>query len=340
MSDDFPPLWRPFETGDLEWPDASARCLAIGAGAAFRPPTEFARAPFLVQGFRPDFLALERRGATVASESQGDAYDLSLVLASRHRGESEARLADAIARTAPGGRVVMAGGKSDGVTSFRKRLAKPVPLGGHLAKNHGEALWLTAGGEAKAWAAEIAQALSAQPPVDGRFHAAPGMFSADHVDAGSRLLADALPNNLKGAAADFCAGWGYLSVSLAERSSGIASVDLYEADHASLEAARHNMAALVPAVPARFHWLDLASEPVDARFDVIVMNPPFHQGRAADPGVGQAMIRAAARALKPGGQLFMVANRGLPYDEPLRKLVRSVTELAADKTFRVWRAKV
>ena len=46
--------------------------------------------------------------------------------------------------------------------------------------------------------------------VDGRFRTAPGMFSHDRIDAGSRLLAECLPETAKGAAADFGAGWGYL----------------------------------------------------------------------------------------------------------------------------------
>ena len=175
------------------------------------------------------------------------------------------------------------------------------------------------------------------PLVEGRFKAAPGMFSHDHVDVGSKLLADHLPASLKGKAADFCAGWGYLSVVLTETAPAVTSIDLFEADHASLDAAAQTyMAALAPDMTAGFHWLDLATEPVERRYDVIVMNPPFHQGRAAEPDIGQAMIRAAANALKPGGHLFMVANRGLPYETLLRSAFRRGEELASDKTFRVW----
>ena len=77
-----------------------------------------------------------------------------------------------------------------------------------------------------------------------------------------------------------------------------------------------------------FHWLDLAFEKVARDFDVIVMNPPFHRGRAAEPDIGQAMIRAASKALKPGGQLFMVANRGLPYEAVLKGGFGQVVEVA------------
>ena len=38
-----------------------------------------------------------------------------------------------------------------------------------------------------------------------------GIFSADHIDPGSALLAEHLPKNLRGRVADLGAGWGFLS---------------------------------------------------------------------------------------------------------------------------------
>ena len=333
------PLFHPFESGDLPVPAEGSRGLFLAASSKVRPPSEFNARLTLVQGFRPDFLALQRDGRAAIPQADGAEFDFALVLAGRHRGENEARLAIAIARVRRGGLIVMAGGKSDGISSLRKRLQKVLPLGGHMAKNHGEVLWLERGSDAVQFGAALTSLQAASPLVEQRFRTAPGMFSHEHVDAGSRLLAENLPTGLKGAAADFCAGWGYLSVALAERAPAITAIDLFEADYASLEAARQNMATLVPSMPASFHWLDLEGEKVERKYDVAVMNPPFHQGRAADPGIGLAMIRAAAAGLKAGGRLFVVANRGLPYDAALNTAFGKVTELAADKTFRVWLAR-
>jgi 16S rRNA (guanine1207-N2)-methyltransferase len=68
------------------------------------------------------------------------------------------------------------------------------------------------------------------------------------------------------------------------------------------------------------------------------MNPPFHAGRAADPGLGRAMIEAAARALSPQGQLWLVANRHLPYEAALAELFRQVEEIGGDGGFKLLRA--
>jgi 16S rRNA (guanine1207-N2)-methyltransferase len=65
------------------------------------------------------------------------------------------------------------------------------------------------------------------------------------------------------------------------------------------------------------------------------MNPPFHEGRAADPALGQAFIEAAAKALRSGGRLFLVANRGLPYEAVLAGRFPQSGELARDGNYKI-----
>jgi 16S rRNA (guanine1207-N2)-methyltransferase len=255
------------------------------------------------------------------------------VLCGRHRGQNELRIAEAIERVAQGGVILVAGGKEDGTDSLRKRIDTLVPLEGHLPKHHGVAFWFRRAG------VEPAATLRAANPdivVESRFHTAPGMFSFDRIDAGSRLLAANLPGDLKGNVADFCAGWGYLADAVATRSAALSGLDLYEADFEALEAARRNVRA---AVEPGFIWIDLLTETVQRRYDVIVMNPPFHGGRAADPGIGAAMIRAVSKALKPGGRLVMVANRQLPYEQVLAAAFSSHAEIARDGMFKVLSAR-
>ncbi|MBX3569285.1 MAG: class I SAM-dependent methyltransferase [Rhizobiaceae bacterium] len=325
-------LFHPFEAGTTETPAAGSRVLFLGAVPGFRLPQGWEAAVDAVQGFRPDFLALQQAGTAVTPDATGETYDMALVLADRHRGLNELRVAEAIERTAPDGTVVVAGGKEDGIASLRKRIGALAGIDGSLSKHHGIAFWL----RRTPLAAAAAGALRADNPdgrVDGRFHTAPGMFSHERVDRGSALLAAHLPTDKIGHAADFCAGWGYLAAQLANR-EGIRSLDLFEADHASLEAARRNLAG-IGAVPLRFFWHDLAREPVAERYDTIVMNPPFHTTHSAEPSLGQQLIRVAAAALRRGGRLFLVANRGLPYEQVLDAAFSNAVELARDGMFKV-----
>ena len=205
-----------------------------------------------------------------------------------------------------------------------------------MPKYHGLAFWFR-----RPPGVEAAMALRAANPatlVENRFHTAPGMFSHDRVDPASRFLAGNLPPTLSGAVADFCAGWGFLAAEVADGFSAVSSLDLYEADFESLEAARTNLQAA--PVQKNFFWHDLLAEPVQRRYDAVVMNPPFHKGRAADPaGIGGGIIRAAAAALKPGGNLFLVANRHLPYEPVLAASFANHKELARDAAFKVLAAR-
>lgn len=329
-------LFHPFETGELMVPGADARVLFVGAEPGFRLPEGFAARLSLVQGFRPFFRTLQTSGHQVTPIAGEGTYHMALVLTGRHRGRNEAQIADALERVASGRIVLVAGSKDEGIGSLRKRVADLVELEGMSPKYHGLAFWFRRPAEAGGLISALRDG-NLGGLVEGRFFAAPGMFSHDRIDAGSRLLERCLPGDIAGRVADFCAGWGYLAAELADRFPGLKGLDLYEADYQSVEAARRNLAAR--SLPVRFFWHDLLAEPVSERYDAIVMNPPFHQGKAAEPGIGQRLIGVAAKCLRKGGRLLVVANRQLPYEQAMRGEFDSFEETARDEGFKVLTAR-
>ena len=88
------------------------------------------------------------------------------------------------------------------------------------------------------------------------------------------------------------------------------------------------------AVPFSLHWHDVA-DGLPQRYDAIVSNPPFHQGRADLPELGRAFIRSAADALRPPGRFWLVANRHLPYEATLAERFASVRTVVAQDGFKV-----
>ncbi|TWG92383.1 16S rRNA (guanine1207-N2)-methyltransferase [Mesorhizobium sp. J18] len=325
-------LFYPFEAGMLPLPEPAERALVFNPPPGFRPPPGFVADLALVQDFRPYFLDLERAGYRVAPEAGGDGYDLVLVLCGRHRGQNERWIGDALRRVKAGGRVLVAGGKTEGIASLRKRLGALLEIEGHASKHHGVVIWL----QRQEGPIDLSVPKTADTGlVGGAYETAPGMFSHDRIDPGSRLLLENLPLDIAGHVADFGAGWGYLSAEAAARFTGIKAIDLYEAHYASLEAARRNVAARHPDLPARYFWHDLLAEPLSERYDAIVMNPPFHQGRAAAPDIGKNFIKAAAGALSRGGRLFLVANSGLPYEETLAASFSAYGETVRNAGFKI-----
>lgn len=306
-------LLAPFEAGEVPLPETGSAWLFLNAADPGSAGDLFAQARLCcVQPSRPAFLALERAGHEVWPLAPVDeAFDGALVLLGKHRRLNEAMVASANQAVRPGGIVIVAGDKALGAASARKWAGGQVPLGGSLAKHHGIAFWFPASEDAFAGVA-----LPVTEPAPG-FAAAPGMFSSDRIDTGSALLAEHIDGRIAGAVADFGAGWGYLSGAVLTQARP-ASLDLVEAYRPALDQALANLAPLRGEVPVTGRWLDVTTEPLPGPFDWVVMNPPFHTGRASEPDLGRAFIAAAARALKPSGRLLLVANRRLPYEQTLR----------------------
>lgn len=276
----------------------------------------------VVQGFRPDHDALIRRGYAVSPEADPSArFALSVVMLPRARAAAKARIAAAAAATS--GPLVVDGAKGDGVDGILREIRARAEVGEVLSKAHGKVFAVT-GGDFADWAET-----GPQRTPEG-FVTRPGVFSADGADPGSIALAAALPPRLGPRVADLGAGWGYLASAILGR-EGVTELHLIEADHAALSCAREN----VTDSRARFHWADATAFTPDAPFDTVVMNPPFHVSRAADPGLGRAFVAAAARMLSPRGDLWLVANRHLPYEAALRAAFREVAEQGDSPAFKV-----
>lgn len=160
----------------------------------------------------------------------------------------------------------------------------------------------------------------------------PGVFAWDRVDGGSALLAEALPP-LKGSGADLGCGYGALA-SVVLRSPAVTRLTLLDLDRRAIEAARRNI--VDPRV--EFIWSDARTLSDSGDLDFVVMNPPFHDGGAEDRRLGQAFVRKAAGLLKKGGNLWLVANRHLPYEADLKAAFRRVTPLGDGGGYKLFEA--
>ncbi|MDI9237715.1 methyltransferase [Lysobacter sp. LF1] len=329
-------LFLPFIDGSLPWP-AEGGALFLRARDGW--PLHQRAWPGLVceQSFRPEADALERSGATLGRADDDRRHALVLVLAPRQRDEARALFARAIARCAPGGRVVACIPNNEGAKSGESDLAHLAGPVSSLSKHKCRVFWTAPlDGPVNAdLAGEWAQADAPRAIVDGRFVSRPGVFAWDRIDPASRLLAEHLPAHLAGAAADLGAGYGYLSTELLTRCAGIVSLDLYEAEARALDLSHINLAAFESRVALSFHWHDV-TRGIEGAYDVIVCNPPFHaQGRTDRPDIGRRFIAVAAQALKPGGRLWLVANRHLPYEAELDARFGQVKTVAQQGGFKV-----
>jgi len=306
-------LTHALATGSLVLPD--------GPIAVFGPPTGYDLSALpkptvtIVSSFAPDVEHWRASGFEVARDAPQSAS--ALVVLPRAKDAARALIAAAVA-VAP--IVLVDGQKHDGIDSVLKAVkARTVP-GTVISKAHGK-LFSISGGEFSDWAAQPRS-------VDG-FITRPGVFSADGPDKGSLALVETLPP-LKGRVADLGAGWGFLARHILQ-ADAVTRLDLVEADAVALDCARAN----VTDPRAAFHWADATTFTSEVPYDVVVSNPPFHVGRAGDPGLGRDFIAAAQRLLSPHGSFWMVANRHLPYEDALSAAFQHVEEAGGTSGFKV-----
>ncbi|UAB89415.1 class I SAM-dependent methyltransferase [Ruegeria sp. SCSIO 43209] len=277
----------------------------------------------MVQPFKPFHDHFATQGFVATPNSDAPCQD-AVVFLPRAKALARALIHQACSRAS--GVIVVDGAKTDGVDSLLKDIRKRVAIEGPISKAHGKIFWFQSDADAFAdWAAPENQM------VDG-FHTAPGVFSADGIDPASALLLKSLPTKRGTRIADLGAGWGFLSAMLIDDT--LRSLHLVEADHTALTCARAN----VTDTRAQFHWADATKWSAPEPLDMVIMNPPFHTSRSADPTLGQGFITSAARNLTRNGQLWMVANRHLPYEATLAEAFDRVDEVAGDNRFKVFHA--
>ncbi len=277
----------------------------------------------IIQTQKTDFQAYEDAGYHCVLREEGP-YVAAVVALPRAKAQARDLIARAVA-AAP--LVVVDGQKTEAVESIFKACRQRGDVQGHLAKSHGRVFWFS-GGDFTDWLA------GGRQEIAKGFVTSPGVFSADGIDPASALLAAAVPIKVGRVVVDLGAGWGYLSSQIVSRKA-IETLHLVEADHTALECAKLN----VTDPRAQFHWADATQFKPGSRVDTVIMNPPFHTGRKAEPNLGVAFIKASAKMLGPAGQLWMVANRHLPYEASLKELFATVEEVGGDGRFKILHAQ-
>jgi 16S rRNA (guanine1207-N2)-methyltransferase len=285
------------------------------------------------QPLKPLAAAWERAGFSRNDDLPTGKWPAVLVLPGKSRDETLAWFAIARGRLEPGGKLIVAMPNTAGAGRFEKELAKATGDIVSIQKHKCRAFHVTDDGS---WNEEIfSEWLTLSRPREipnTTFIVEAGIFSSDHIDPGSQLLADHLPAHLHGHVADLGAGWGFLSDAILKRCPKVKQLDLFEADARSLNCARKNLTSHKREI--HFHWHDVTTG-LQNSYDAIVMNPPFHTGQTTDVDLGRAFLKVAAASLKRGGKLLLVANRQLPYEAALELSGLAWRKITEDKVYKI-----
>lgn len=322
-------LFYPITSGRLAWPEAHAQGAFLNAQltlVAIPERVECQRIQALSyrdSNRKPEFLESDRN------------LDFVYFLPERQRLQTRAQMADAITRIKPGGLFLLAQANNEGANSsesdLRELLGATHPVFVE-SKNKCRVIWAEITQFDTTLAQQWIDAGAPQWVEDLQMISQPGLFAWDRIDRGSYLLADQIDSDYAGHAADFGAGYGFLSRALLQTAPGITRLDAYEADYRGVQVCQRNFADFPHA---NAHWIDLSVGIEDRDLDLVICNPPFHQGHADQTNLGLAFIESAAKALRKGGKLLLVANQHLPYETRLKALFEHGETLAVQDGFKV-----
>lgn len=219
----------------------------------------------------------------------------------------------------PEGRLYVVGAKDRGIISLGKRMQETF---GTL-----ETLTISKGHRVLSASKQAGAAL----PAD-ELHAL-RIFADSQLDEGTRLLLEALHVQENDVALDIGCGAGFIGLYIARQATkgqvtmvdvSLAAVDATQ--QAVADSGLHNITVL----PS-----DAAEAVLDQRFDLVVTNPPFHQGGIQTLEIAERFIRQAAHILQPHGRLYLVANRFLKYEPTMQACFKKVQEVGGNSKYKV-----
>jgi 16S rRNA (guanine1207-N2)-methyltransferase len=161
----------------------------------------------------------------------------------------------------------------------------------------------------------------------------PGVFSWEHLDEASGILGDIMRIAPGESVLDLGCGSGVLGV-LAARQSRTGRVVLLDADADAVRCARRTATA-AGCRNVEVRASDVTDAVADEAFDVVLSNPPFHLGKGTDLAIPRAFIEQAYARLLPGGRLYLVANRTLPYESLIDECFGEVRTAHDGRRFKV-----
>lgn len=288
---------------------------------------------------------LESQGFTVllndfdCAEIQAQSLDAIYYRVSKEKALVHHIINSAASYLKPEGLLYLAGYKNEGAKTYIKKATKY--LGGAVEKQRGSNASLLAAIQSSA---NVGQSLDdkdyrrCRSIADGEvsFMTKPGLYGWNKIDKGSEFLIehlDAYLQTLKtplGQIADLGCGYGYLSIMTSKKinaafiacDNNISAVNLCRENFN-----RHELHGRVV--------LDDCAAGIEDKVDLLLCNPPFHQGFSVEGDLTDKFIESAKRLLKPRGSALFVVNSFIPLEKKASGLFSEIKQLANNGSFKL-----
>jgi len=271
------------------------------------------------QTFKPEDDALKVLGIEPVHDIHA-VSELALLFPHKNKQQTLFYMAKAMQSLAMGGQIIVACANKHGAKSYQAALAL---LTGHADASSKAKCRVFSARKTSIFDDDLAEQWvksgNVQQIENLGLYSQAGLFSWNRADVGSQLLLAQLPK-LAGEGMDLCCGYGLLSMHVLQHHPNIWTLHLVDAEWQAVLCAKKNTKSW--ASRCAYHYLDATTDALPNKLDWVVCNPPFHTEQTREVALGQTIVAKACQSLKRGGQIWMVANRQLAYEQVLAKYLQ------------------
>jgi len=272
-----------------------------------------------------DYLRGEQRAFPAEAE-----WERILLRLSKDRERGRRMLAWAAAHLSADGELLFAGENKGGIKGFGKTLRSLFGEVENVSRGHCR-LW------------RCRQPLAGSTPITepeaayevegiGTIYTQPGVFSWKRLDNGTEALLHWLPNDYADLRVlDLGCGAGVLALAAAKH--GAAKVVATDSSALAVESARRTLNDYPSATVLS---ADVGRD-ISGSFDMVISNLPVHEGAQPSHRLGERFIEASHRLLKSDGELWVVFQERMPFEETLQRYFSEIDWLDAPRGYTVAR---
>lgn len=238
-----------------------------------------------------------------------------------------------------GGAIWLVGENSEGIKSWKKRLKQSFTQV-KVIDNARHCVLLEASEPLNTvntfdWQAHFESFTLDQAGAPLTIHSLPGVFSHGRLDVGTKVLLETLTDLPAGKVLDFGCGAGVISAYI-NSLPGQRNFTLVDCDALALDSSRKTLSDM-GAESVKVVASDGLSD-IEGRFNLIISNPPFHQGVKTHYAVTEQFLQESYHHLLPGGELRIVANSFLKYRPLIMEAFGCCETILCKNGFSIYRA--
>ncbi len=274
-------------------------------------------------------------------EAEEPAYDVVLYRLQKEGVKNQAALHSAFSRLRENGKLYVAGRNDEGIKSLLEKSEAVFGNAQTIRIKSSSRILLFVKTTSVALAPDTSEYFDTRTHVvetsaigSFSYRTRPGLFAYRATDPATNLLLEHIPDCRGKKVVDLACGAGLLG--LAAFRAGAVWVGAIDALFPAVEMTRANFRE--QGVQGEVVCADLSNHGF-SNCNLLLTNPPFHSGKRTDYGLPEKTLAAAARALGPEGEAWVVANQFLPYARLAKGYFQECERVAKQVGFELYRLR-